>query len=254
VRVKPLVGEVPWFGPRRAGWGWSPVTWQGWVVTAAVLQAVLLSTVVQSGPALALSVALIPLLVGLSIVKGTSPGGLAAWRQFQRVRSGELDAAEVEAEPTTRSTARRVLLSIGAIVAAVLVALLLLVTMASSAIAPPTSVHVFEGRLRVDVRGPYALFALRGAVSVPLSSIRSARYEPRARDLPRGSRFGTYIPGGLIAGSFGHGAEKSFWALQHDGALVLAVSGESFSTLVVEVGDPPAALRDLAAAGVPTGR
>lgn len=27
----------PWFGPKRVGWGISPQTWQGWVLTAAFL-------------------------------------------------------------------------------------------------------------------------------------------------------------------------------------------------------------------------
>ena len=30
----------PWFGPRRYGWGLTPVSWQGWVVTAAYVAAV----------------------------------------------------------------------------------------------------------------------------------------------------------------------------------------------------------------------
>lgn len=223
-------------------------------MTAAVLLAVLLATVVQSGPALALSVASIPALVVLSIVKGTSPGGPAAWRQFHRVRAGELDAAEVEAEPAMLSATTRVVLALSGVLVAAAVVFLLLGTVASSAIAPPTSAHVRDGRLTVDVRGPYALFAVRGSVSVPLSSITSARYDPRARDLPRGSRFGTYVPGGLIAGSFGHGQTRSFWALQHEGALVISVNDESFATLVVEVRHPDAVLRALADAGVTTAR
>ncbi len=32
VRFDPLVGEKVWFGPRRHGWGWRPVSWEGWVV------------------------------------------------------------------------------------------------------------------------------------------------------------------------------------------------------------------------------
>ncbi|MEN3272381.1 MAG: hypothetical protein V7636_1142 [Actinomycetota bacterium] len=250
MRVKPIVGEVAWFGPRRAGWGWSPVTWQGWAVTVVVLLGVLGVTFARSGPALAASVALIPVFVVLAVVKGTSPGGPAAWRQFQRVRSGEVEAAEIEAETAAPSNTKRLLLAIGGLALAVILALLLLVAVVPSAIAPPTSVAVANGQLHVDLRGPYSLFALRGSISVPLSSVASARYDAKARDLPRGSRLGTSIPGGLIAGSFGHGATKAFWAVQHDGALVISINGESFSTLVVEVGDPTAVLRDLAAAGV----
>lgn len=252
MRVKPLIGEQPWFGPRRGGWGWSPVTWQGWAVIAFVLVAVLGATVARNGIALAGSVAVLPLLMLLIVLKGTSPGGPAAWKTFQRFRAGELDEAAAEAEPATRSKLARMLLVLGGVVVAGVVASLLLITVAPGAIAPPASVHVGSDRLHVDMRGPYAVYALRRGVSVPLSAIRSARYAAHARDLPRGARFGTYIPGGLIAGSFGHGSARTFWVLQHDGAVVIDLTGESFSSLVVEVRDPTAVLRDLAAAGVPT--
>jgi len=29
-----------WFGAKRYGWGWTPVTWQGWVATVAYIVAV----------------------------------------------------------------------------------------------------------------------------------------------------------------------------------------------------------------------
>ena len=32
----------PWFGPKRIGWGVGPRTWQGWLVTAAVIGVILL--------------------------------------------------------------------------------------------------------------------------------------------------------------------------------------------------------------------
>lgn len=27
------VTKDPWFGPKRSGWGWRPLTWQGWLVS-----------------------------------------------------------------------------------------------------------------------------------------------------------------------------------------------------------------------------
>jgi hypothetical protein len=30
----------PWFAPRRYGWGLTPVSWQGWVLTTAYVAAV----------------------------------------------------------------------------------------------------------------------------------------------------------------------------------------------------------------------
>jgi hypothetical protein len=31
----------PWFGPKRIGWGIRPQTWQGWLVTAVFVAAVI---------------------------------------------------------------------------------------------------------------------------------------------------------------------------------------------------------------------
>lgn len=36
----------PWFGPKRSGFGISPQTWQGWVVTLAVVVAVVILVMV----------------------------------------------------------------------------------------------------------------------------------------------------------------------------------------------------------------
>ena len=30
----------PWFGPKRYGWGFTPISWQGWVLTGAYVAAV----------------------------------------------------------------------------------------------------------------------------------------------------------------------------------------------------------------------
>lgn len=27
------VTRAPWFGPKRLGWGWRPLTWQGWLLS-----------------------------------------------------------------------------------------------------------------------------------------------------------------------------------------------------------------------------
>ncbi len=38
-------GKEPWFGPKRIGIGFRPQTWQGWLITAAVV--VVIVVVVQ---------------------------------------------------------------------------------------------------------------------------------------------------------------------------------------------------------------
>jgi hypothetical protein len=30
-----MITKYPWFGPKHGfGWGWTPITWEGWAVTA----------------------------------------------------------------------------------------------------------------------------------------------------------------------------------------------------------------------------
>jgi hypothetical protein len=33
-------GRQPWFGRKRVGWGWSPRTWQGYLITTVLLVAI----------------------------------------------------------------------------------------------------------------------------------------------------------------------------------------------------------------------
>jgi hypothetical protein len=35
--------KKPWFGPHRLGWGYGPTSWQGWVITLAILLAVIVA-------------------------------------------------------------------------------------------------------------------------------------------------------------------------------------------------------------------
>ena len=39
-----------WFGPRRYGWGLTPISWQGWVLTAAYVVAVFVLAITLSTP------------------------------------------------------------------------------------------------------------------------------------------------------------------------------------------------------------
>jgi hypothetical protein len=64
-----------WFGPRRFGWGWSPVTWQGWVVVA-VYVALLIAVAALTSTATTLVVAgtATVLLFGVMVLTGGRPG------------------------------------------------------------------------------------------------------------------------------------------------------------------------------------
>jgi hypothetical protein len=91
MRTKPLIGRKAWFGPRRWGWGLSPVTAEGWAVL-----------VIGVGAALALAatvrhfrwLSLIALAVMLVVIflKGTSLGGPDEWREFRTVRDSNRDS------------------------------------------------------------------------------------------------------------------------------------------------------------------
>lgn len=87
MRVQPLIGRKVWFGPRRLGWGWSPVTAEGWAVLAGgVAAAIALASTVRHAP----WVSLIAVAVMLAIIflKGTSPGGPDEWHEFQAAQDG----------------------------------------------------------------------------------------------------------------------------------------------------------------------
>ena len=42
-------GKRPWFGRKRIGWGYSPQTWQGWLVTALMVAVVIGAGTVAKG-------------------------------------------------------------------------------------------------------------------------------------------------------------------------------------------------------------
>jgi hypothetical protein len=91
VRTKPLVGRKAWFGPRRMGWGLSPVTAEGWAVVAISVAAIIvLATIERHAPWLPLIV--VAVLLAITFLKGTSPGGPGAWEEFKASRDGNPDS------------------------------------------------------------------------------------------------------------------------------------------------------------------
>jgi hypothetical protein len=74
----PLLTKDPWFGPRRLGWGWTPITWQGWAVSAGFLAAVILGGEFLHGiTKLAVLVPLVVVFLAVCALTGTKPG----WRR-----------------------------------------------------------------------------------------------------------------------------------------------------------------------------
>ena len=68
------MGERPWFGPRRLGWGLSPVSVEGWVVTGLALAAAGAATYRWPDRRAMRQLPVIVLLLTV-LLKGTSPGG-----------------------------------------------------------------------------------------------------------------------------------------------------------------------------------
>jgi hypothetical protein len=50
----------PWFGPRRFGWGYGPLTWQGYIVTAIIVLYVILVSTLTKGHMPGMLLAIVP--------------------------------------------------------------------------------------------------------------------------------------------------------------------------------------------------
>jgi hypothetical protein len=72
-----MIVNHPWFGPKNGfGWGWTPVSWEGWVVIAIFL-AVILGAMLflrERSEILYVSAGAVMLLLGVILLTGTAPG------------------------------------------------------------------------------------------------------------------------------------------------------------------------------------
>jgi hypothetical protein len=59
----PGQGKRPWFGPRRFGIGYSPRTWQGYLITAILVLFVVIMTTVAKGHSPLILIAVVPAVV-----------------------------------------------------------------------------------------------------------------------------------------------------------------------------------------------
>ena len=88
MRSTPLVGERAWFGPRRLGWGLSPISPEGWAVTVAAVAASVAIKRREDLPTWVPALIMAPFVI-LFFLKGTSPGGPRARSEFEASRSAE---------------------------------------------------------------------------------------------------------------------------------------------------------------------
>ncbi|MBE7158415.1 MAG: hypothetical protein INR62_08280 [Rhodospirillales bacterium] len=103
-----------------------------------------------------------------------------------------------------------------------------------------TNVSITEGRLVVEVLGWDKLWSLKSRIEVPLAHVREVR--SAAGERARGLRMpGTYLPGLITAGIFEHDGQREFWAVHNaQQTVAIALQGEFFSRVVVQVPDPAA--------------
>ena len=94
-------GSKPWFGPRRlSGWGWAPVSTEGWIVTVVVLAGFFAPVPFLHGDSPSWVVAVFLAWTGVLCAatfaacyfKGTSPGGYRQRAAFDRHRRAAGDA------------------------------------------------------------------------------------------------------------------------------------------------------------------
>ena len=72
-----MITSRPWFGPKKyLGWGWTPITWEGWLATAVFLAAFLVCFLVIRGAiGIAGGLILLAAYQGVVLLTGTKPGG-----------------------------------------------------------------------------------------------------------------------------------------------------------------------------------
>ena len=71
-----MITKRAWFEPKRIGWGWRPVSWQGWLITVVFAAVVIAACVAFGGTPTTfyVSVAAVAALVLVCLLTGTGPG------------------------------------------------------------------------------------------------------------------------------------------------------------------------------------
>ncbi len=108
-----------------------------------------------------------------------------------------------------------------------------------------TKASISDDKLIVEVQGLDKLGALKSRLEIPLEHISGVR--TAADERVRGIRLpGTYIPGVITAGTFFQIGKKVFWDV-HDSehAIAIDLRDERFSTLIIEVAEPEANMREI---------
>jgi hypothetical protein len=98
----------------------------------------------------------------------------------------------------------------------------------------------------LHVRGADKLWAFKGSLENPLVHIAGVRADP---DIAHGwwhgiKMPGTNLPGVITAGTFYQDGKRIFWDVHNPAnTVVIELRDERYDELVVEVADPPAAVK-----------
>lgn len=108
-----------------------------------------------------------------------------------------------------------------------------------------TTITISGGKLMIEVQGLDKLWALKSRLEIPLEHVRGVR--PGEDEQVKGIRApGTYFPGIIAAGSFHQIGKHVFWDVHHqERAIAIDLHDERYTTLVVEVEDPEATMREI---------
>jgi hypothetical protein len=109
-------------------------------------------------------------------------------------------------------------------------------------------VAIAGGKLVLKVESWDQLWAFKSSLEIPLQHIEGVRRDPQiARKWWQGIRvLGTHVPGVITAGRFYHEGKRVFWDVHNpENAIVISLHDERFDQLVVEVGDPELAVKQI---------
>lgn len=90
MRTRPILGRRVWFAPRQdgLGWGWRPASWEGHLAVVLFLLTVLGYPIATGGEHVALVTAgAVVVLIGVALLKGSTPGCRRQAEEFDRLRS-----------------------------------------------------------------------------------------------------------------------------------------------------------------------
>jgi hypothetical protein len=96
--------------------------------------------------------------------------------------------------------------------------------------------------LVVTIEGLDVLWAFKKRLTVPLAHVRGATPDPGIVRGFKGVRTkGTYWPGLIVAGTYRSGEDRTFWNVRDAAkAVVIELTGEPWTRLVIEADDPRA--------------